>query len=990
MERENYYMLLELTFDPPVTDDATIKAAIQRKRQAWIRLQDVPGSQSTALYYLSCLADIERVMLSPVLRAEEAQAALARRAILLRQFEAELRILESKRYITPREAAALTAKYSAYGIGDEDLRQLAKVPVTAEPPQEDDEKEDTGDTLDRLSARNINRQLALLGLEDLYEFLELPPYASIQKLRAAAEEKRRAAAAGGTKNAQVTAIQELSGICLQLFVNFDTKQRYDRYLRIGPYAAVGELLDEEYNRTRFVGPEVLLRIVNFAVEKYGCKILEAEDYVRRYCRAYDIPLDARADLIDCPSCHNKTNREGLVCAVCAAPLRGQCPHCGVEFSGGPAVCDQCGFSIAEMGKALRCMDDAETAILDGNWSLAQRNIGYAAHYWPGHTNLESLQRRTRLLEDRYATFVGNIEDAVRQCQYYAAQELIQEADNRRLRLPQSLTDRVHKTVSDFERDMEEVRTGARRADYDTLYAMLAAVSDSIELSRMLSAYPPEPVETLHAHLTDKTVRLDWSPSPAGGVISYILVRKADSAPLTAYDGDILFDGMGNAFADEGIAPLQNYYYSVYVRRGNAFSQKAASTNAVLLVPEIDNLRAVPTDTGVRLSWDFNPDVREVQIWRKLGGERPTAQGDGVQLENPRLDGFTDTRLKNDAEYWYYVVPVYLVGGVRVCGHGGAESVIPHRLLAPIDRLDVVRVEAAEDEYVVNWHNAQYSDVLILASPVKPDYPLGEAVSLPKLLEQYRKLDMSAKTPESARVRFSFNGGIYLFAVSLSGKYATMGAVQYLVHVPEVEKPQWHRQGNDVLFQLAWPPEVEEILLTWRWDEYPKQPEEPGTMDMRCSRAQYEADGGILLREWEQKLYYLKIFSVFAAPDGEKIFSPGVEYKLDLTPQQELYYELTYTRQFFTAAYTVTLTMSSEEEFTLPKAVVVGKIGRLPLRKSDGMPLFEIEKESRVGNAITFEYRTSLLPKDLHVKMFLRDEGLYSRYRLVPLTDLRLT
>jgi hypothetical protein len=116
----------------------------------------------------------------------------------------------------------------------------------------------------------------------------------------------------------------------------------------------------------------------------------------------------------------------------------------------------------------------------------------------------------------------------------------------------------------------------------------------------------------------------------------------------------------------------------------------------------------------------------------------------------------------------------------------------------------------------------------------------------------------------------------------------------------------------------------------------------------------------------------------------------VEVQVDLTPLQEVLYELKYSKAFFASVYTVTLVIQSEEEFILPKAVIVGKIGRLPLRKTDGMPLFEIEKETRVGSSITFEYRTSLLPKGLHVKMFLRDDKLYGRYRLLPTSNLKLT
>jgi hypothetical protein len=907
---------------------------------------------------------------------------------MLRQFEAELRILESKRYVLPREAASLTAKYAPYGIGKEDLQNLVRVPLSEKPPEEDEEEQ--GETLDRLTARNIHRNLTILGFDDLYAFLDLPPYSSIIKLKTAAEEQRRAATSSGTTTAQVTAVQELAGICLQLFTSFDTKQKYDRYLKISSYPAVGELVDEEYNRHKYISPDVLLRMVNYAVERYGCKVLEAEEYIRRYCKAYDIPLSTHSRIIECPACHNKTDRESAVCSVCATPLKGLCPNCSTPFEGGAAVCSQCGFSLADMGKARQYMDDAETALLESNWSTAGRCINYARRYWPGHQGLDSLQRRAKMLEDRYASYVSNINDAVEHCQYYAALELLEEAENRHIRLPESLPSHIRKVIGEFEGRLEAIRAAAEKPDYATLYEMMAMVADSIELSRLLSQYPPEPVADLSATVIDREVRLDWTTSPANGLISYTLVRKSGSVPLTAYDGDILYEGMANSFEDTTATPLRRYYYSVYVKRGNAYSETGTASASILIVPEVENLRMVPVDSGARISWDFNPDLREVQIWRKLGGERPLTTGDGMMLDNSRLDGLSDYKLKNEVEYWYYIVAVYVVGGLKVFSKGVCDSVVPHKLLAPIDQLDIVKVEEEEDTYVVNWHNTQYADVLLLASPKKPDLRIGETMPVAELMEKYRNLDMDAKTSSSARIKCTFSGGLYVFAAAVTGKYASIGDSRYLIHVPDMQDISWDMLGNDVVFNMKWPTGVDEVLVSWRFDAFPKSPGETGSTFMSCAREQYDYDAGIILREPEQNQYFMKIFAVFTAPDGAKTYSPGVEVQVDLTPIQEILYELKYSKAFFASVYTVTLVIHSEEEFILPKAVIVGKISRLPLRKTDGMPLFEIEKETRVGSSITFEYRTSLLPKDLHVKMFLRDDKLYGRYRLLPTSNLKLT
>ena len=146
--------------------------------------------------------------------------------------------------------------------------------------------------LDRLTAKTIARNLNVLGIPDLYAFWE-SPYSSIKKLRAAAEQKRRIAASEG-KTAASVATQELAGICLRLFESFDTKQLYDRYLRISSHPALGEMIDEEFVRARYISPVAMMRLVNFAVETCGMRVLEAEDYIRRYCAAYQIPTDVGA------------------------------------------------------------------------------------------------------------------------------------------------------------------------------------------------------------------------------------------------------------------------------------------------------------------------------------------------------------------------------------------------------------------------------------------------------------------------------------------------------------------------------------------------------------------------------------------------------------------------------------------------------------------------------------------------------------------------
>lgn len=66
MNRDNYYLILELSINPPETDSNKIETAIQAKQAAWSRLRNHPTKGRQAQQYLGWLSDIKRVMLNSV------------------------------------------------------------------------------------------------------------------------------------------------------------------------------------------------------------------------------------------------------------------------------------------------------------------------------------------------------------------------------------------------------------------------------------------------------------------------------------------------------------------------------------------------------------------------------------------------------------------------------------------------------------------------------------------------------------------------------------------------------------------------------------------------------------------------------------------------------------------------------------------------------------------------------------------------------------
>ena len=132
MERENYYLMLELPIDPPTEDPGEIRSAIHRKKQEWTRWQDHPGKRAQGLANLAALPDLEQVMFDPVARKREACRLSSCRGNDVR-FEAELRILEEGPS-SSRGSVCPVAPSTGCTASPKKIHELVRVPVSEEPP----------------------------------------------------------------------------------------------------------------------------------------------------------------------------------------------------------------------------------------------------------------------------------------------------------------------------------------------------------------------------------------------------------------------------------------------------------------------------------------------------------------------------------------------------------------------------------------------------------------------------------------------------------------------------------------------------------------------------------------------------------------------------------------------------------------------------------------------------------------------------------------
>jgi len=326
MERENFYILLDLPIDPPETDAAVIEKQIRKKKAEWSKLRNHPTKGLQAQKNISLIPEIEKVMLDPQLRAEELEAAkgvirkgkeskhpeIDRHIDILMgkgfisqeeivklanmhdstQNEIQDRINKKKQqkfghidraislrmdkgYITEAEISKIAKRHA---LSDDDVRKRVRCPIK----RDDKEKSEVKPRhIDKSLEKTINDNLKILGKSSLYDFLDLPESAELESLQAQAVRKKKELANISRKDAAVTAGNTLAGHCMTIFKNDQNRNAYDITLARSRLAALDSDIDIAAinGKVRYEYYDVL---VQKAME-FGMDQQEADGYISSYC-----------------------------------------------------------------------------------------------------------------------------------------------------------------------------------------------------------------------------------------------------------------------------------------------------------------------------------------------------------------------------------------------------------------------------------------------------------------------------------------------------------------------------------------------------------------------------------------------------------------------------------------------------------------------------------------------------------------------------------
>jgi hypothetical protein len=305
MNRDNYYIILELSINPPETDPNKIETAIKAKQADWSRLRNHPTKGRKAQQYLGWLSDMKQVMLNDAtVRQKEAQEAQKIASEKFKKLDNYIAILAAKGYVLEDEVTKLVKDFTI--LAEAEIRGRIKVKIRKEEKPASTTKK--VQPLEKTTAKEITAALQLVHKSSLYEFLGLSPTSSLKTLMSRAKDQDVEIRKIAQKDAVITASGELIGFCLMVFKDQDTRDRYDVTL-----AQAG--LEELDKKLRLAGTggsistptyEQLLKEAITA----GLAKEEAKEYIINFCKQnkWFLEVPTKSVVEDLPQLQNICGR----------------------------------------------------------------------------------------------------------------------------------------------------------------------------------------------------------------------------------------------------------------------------------------------------------------------------------------------------------------------------------------------------------------------------------------------------------------------------------------------------------------------------------------------------------------------------------------------------------------------------------------------------------------------------------------------------------
>lgn len=972
---ENYFILLEIPFDPPENDTNKINEAIAKKQAQWSRDQQNPVKKAKASEYLAHLEDIKKVMLDPEARKKEAAKAKQIKDSKAKELEAKLKLYRAKGdSLSDKDLKQLVKLFGPFGFTE------AEITKKFGSGSKKEEKIDPSEVLDKTQARNIKNFMQQLDMKDktLYDFLGLAPTSSCNQLCEAADAMKKKILAKGDKSGRDNAVQSLCGLCVVIFKDAASKRKYDNYVNLTKYGAVNDAIDElALSNQKKIEPKMKESLIDIAVGQYKLSVSDASVYINHYCEymGYALPENK----IVCGLCGTENPAGTTNCIKCGKPLIIPCPACGAENNNSAKVCAKCGFDLTKMDNAVELLRQAKQKHAERDLEEADRLVKQAKAYWPNHADILALEKTIADERKQAADTIAAIMQDIQEKRMYGAQTKIDQAKAGGFTIDPSVSTKVASVIRDVEAQLATMRSASGDEAFTIAMKLTELISDSDELNQSLKKFPPDEVTSLSCNRVGDDVTLSWKASASIGEISYQVVRKENTYPNGPTDGTMVYTGKELTFTDSNAPKNMVLYYSVFAVRIGVHSKATRLDDAIAIVDKVTKLKAVGGDEMITLSWEKASTVTEIHIYKYCGFDRPQDESAYESVPCTRLDGLIINGLTNGSNYWFAISAGHTLNGKTYFSEKVYLSAVPQKPAKPLQDFSV---QLIDEVFQAKWAKSEW-DVILFYAKQKPEYAVGTIYDLNELIQKYEKIDINLKSLMEAEFRLNFVGECYIVPGVINASNVILNTAAYISSVPGAKDISYdlNSAATELYVNFTWPKKIDRSVLVYRMDTYPTGIDDPLAHKVECSKRQYEANEGILISNPAKGTFYAEVYTYFET-DNHRVYSDPCRALLSNEPQKDVFYTFKYKKGgLLSKKCTLTVEVETDGGCVFPAFAIVSKFKSTPLKRGDGDIVCTVDENTEIKNSHTFEFTVQPLRPETRLKMFFLNDKNYKAFKI---------
>lgn len=956
-KRDNYYLILEI--DPSIDDEKTIRAAIQNKKKAWSRDCNVPGPRGRlAGNYLRITDDIERIMLNPQMRKQEAENAIKIRKERLQENERLLNqaigVFERRGYWFESDIIKLAKEYK---LTEEEVRRRINVEIRPNPSQRPD-----------ISRRieKINNNLPQ-GKKDLYDYIGMTQADSRKKLYDRCSEIYQNATAKKDNFGQT-----LAGEGLVIFADNNQKKVYDDYIK---YRHIYEAIDQLGSSDTIPANSVedfLKRIIEGGLSRE-----EAMEIFKAYCDQkkynYVLPIHKGEPDIICGFCNKVLYGISERCTNCGELLRIQCPKCSTQNSTSNKICQKCGLDFNRMKVAMAKKNDAKKYLNDFNLKEADIALDEAIKLWPGNLDIESLKNELQGIRADLSKQVSAIQEKIREKLFFAARQDLNLLTRRFPKYQNVLLENQIKT------NLQSAEAWFKRAQNSSIIdekikfclSALGICKDYEGAAAVVRAHPPAPPNALQTTCSANEVVLRWTRSESFGVESYKVVRKENAIPRNPLDGTVLIDTNNMFYKDTGLKTAVPMYYSVFAIRGGIPSTPLSTPTAATVFREVTNLKFIPGENNVTISWQIDSAAKEVEIWR--GESRaPSRRGEGTKLSGVGKTSYDDANLRSNQKYGYLVITVYSTVNGKVYTDGVRFECTTMSLPDPVR--NIVVSQEASGHYVLKWDAVSRGSVQVYYS-LSRMHITDKVMPLTEIEGSLTRLAVSERKPDSCKFNIPAEV-VYIYPVTILNSIGIVGEEARITALLEVENVTHDIKDRRLSLEFSWPKNAKEIVVLYKLGKYPT-----GITDRTANTKTISRPGTKFeINNIEKNDYCFMIFANYG--EREPLYSSGRRFLVANSPLKDIYYTVKSDKTLLGKHTGIEITLWTDWPIeNCPEILVVKKANSLPLNKNDGNMVYTLSNCFK-GKKYKVKINDSVVGRKTYYRLFFNNPDFYKSFNLV--------